>query len=210
MSAEHDHDAHAGHDDHAGHDHAAHAHLSYPEAVANYRANKDEFFRESDGSPIPAADRPTFLGLPYFAVDESLRFEGLALEPYAGSEPAAFQIPTSDGKLRDAVRAGVFRFELGGTTHALTGYSFAQGASDSIFVPFLDGTSGTESYGAGRYLDMYPEHDGTLRARLQPRLPPVVRVRHEVLVPAHARGEPASGPHRGRRAPGGRVVMVKS
>jgi uncharacterized protein (DUF1684 family) len=162
MSLEHDHDAHADHDhDHAEHDHAGHAHLSYPDAIANYRANKDEFFRESDGSPIPAADRATFLGLPYFAVDESLRFEGLPLEPYAGSEPAAFQIPTSDGKLRDAVRAGVFRFEIGGATHTLTGYSFAQGASDSIFVPFLDATSGAESYGAGRYLDMYPEHDGS-------------------------------------------------
>jgi uncharacterized protein (DUF1684 family) len=164
MSLEHEHGAHDDHGHHADHDHGAHAghaHLSYPDAIANYRANKDEFFRESDGSPIPAADRPTFLGLPYFAVDESLRFEGLALDPYAGSEPAAFQIPTSDGKLRDAVRAGVFRFELGGVTHMLTGYSFAQGASDSIFVPFLDGTSGTETYGAGRYLDMYPEHDGS-------------------------------------------------
>jgi uncharacterized protein (DUF1684 family) len=157
---EHSGDDHAGHD-HAGHDHAGHAHLSYPDAVANYRANKDEFFRESDGSPIPAADRPTFLGLPYFAIDETLRFEGLALEPYMGSEPVSFQIPTSDGKLRDAVRAGVFRFERGGTTHTLAGYTFTQGPSDSIFVPFLDATSGTESYGAGRYLDVYTEQNGT-------------------------------------------------
>jgi uncharacterized protein (DUF1684 family) len=177
MSLEHDHEArdrearadHSGHDhgghgdadDHSAHDHAAHAHLAYPDAIANYRADKDEFFREADGSPIPAADRPTFLGLPYFGVEEALRFEGLALEPYTGSEPVSFQIPTSDGKLRDAVRAGVFRFELGGVTHTLTGYTFAQGASDSIFVPFLDATSGTESYGAGRYLDIYPEHDGS-------------------------------------------------
>jgi len=31
----------------------------------------------------------------------------------------------------------------------------------SLFVPFLDGTSGRETYGAGRYLDLAPEDDGT-------------------------------------------------
>ncbi len=30
-----------------------------------------------------------------------------------------------------------------------------------LFVPFLDATSGTETYGAGRYLDLEPEDDGT-------------------------------------------------
>ena len=28
-------------------------------------------------------------------------------------------------------------------------------------MPFLDATSGTETYGAGRYLDLEPEDDGT-------------------------------------------------
>lgn len=184
MPLEHDHGAHAGHDhaepehrddDHAAHehghderehderehDHAGHEHVDYPAAMASYRAEKDEFFRTAQDSPIPASEREAFVGLPYFAVDEGLRFDGLTLEPYTGSEPARFQIPTSDGKLRDAERAGVFRFELGGATQTLTGYRFASGGSESVFVPFLDATSGTESYGAGRYLDLYPEHDGT-------------------------------------------------
>ena len=180
--AEHDHAEHAGHDhaehvggdDHAGHDHAEHAghdhagaehegheHIDYPDAVAGYRADKDEFFRTARDSPLPATEREAFTGLPYFPVDEALRFEGLALEPYAGSEPVSFQIPTSDGQLRDAERAGVFRFPLGGATQSLTGYRFADGGSESVFVPFLDATSGRESYGAGRYLDLFPEHDGT-------------------------------------------------
>jgi uncharacterized protein len=168
MTLEHDHDAHdhGAHDDHAGqdhtgHDHAGHEHVDYPQALAGYRAEKDEAFRTAHTSPIPAAEREAFTGLPYFPVDETLRFESLTLEPYAGTEPAQFQIPTSDGKLRDAERAGVFRFELDGATRSLTGYTFASGHSDSVFVPFLDLTSGTETYGAGRYLDLYPEDDGT-------------------------------------------------
>ncbi len=31
----------------------------------------------------------------------------------------------------------------------------------TLFVPFLDETSGRETYGAGRYLDIEPEEDGT-------------------------------------------------
>jgi uncharacterized protein len=167
MTHEHDHDEHShdhdqhAHDDHAGHEHAGHEHVAYPQAVANFRAEKDEYFRLAHDSPIPHDARHDFPGLPYFPVDEALRFDALTLEPYTGSEPTAVQIPTSDGKLRDAERAGVFRFELGGATQTLTGYSFKDGGSESVFVPFLDGTSGTESYGAGRYLDLYPEDDGT-------------------------------------------------
>ena len=155
------------------------------------------------GSPIPAAEREAFTGLPYFDVDESLRFEGLTLEPYAGSEPANFQIPTSDGKLREAVRAGTFAFELGGATQRLTGYTFAEGDSRVGLpaVPRRDQRLG-DATAPGATSTSYPEDGRHVRARLQPRLPPVVRVRPEVLVPAHARREPAAGPDRGRRAPG--------
>lgn len=31
----------------------------------------------------------------------------------------------------------------------------------SLFVPFLDATSGSATYGAGRYLDLDPEPDGS-------------------------------------------------
>lgn len=181
MTLEHDHDAHehdeaghdhdheeqAGHDhdDHAGHDHGdheGHEHVDYPTAVGLFRADKDDYFRQAHDSPIPHDQRDAFVGLPYFPVDEALRLEGLPLEPYEGDEPTSFQIPTSDGQLRDAERAGTFRFELAGQALRLTGYRFAGGGSDSVFVPFLDGTSGTESYGAGRYLDLDPDpRDGT-------------------------------------------------
>ena len=36
-----------------------------------------------------------------------------------------------------------------------------QEVGETLFVPFLDATSGTETYGAGRYLDLEPDDDGT-------------------------------------------------
>jgi uncharacterized protein (DUF1684 family) len=153
----HEHDHEHGHDHEHHHEHT----LSYEDAVALFRADKDEYFRSSPGSPIPPSDRDGFGGLPYYPVDPGLSFEGLALEPYTGDEPVRFQIPTSDGRLRPAERAGVFRFPLDGVERTLTGYTFEGGDGESVFVPFLDGTSGTETYGAGRYLDLEPDDDGT-------------------------------------------------
>jgi uncharacterized protein (DUF1684 family) len=144
---EHDHD----------HDHAA----EYVAAVEEERARKDAWFKRSPSSPIPHEARHDFSGLPYFPVDPALRFEDLTLEPYTGDQPSAFQIPTSDGQLRPAHRAGAFAFEHGGAPRRLTAYTLDGGGDDSLFVPFLDTTSGRETYGAGRYLDLEPEPDDT-------------------------------------------------
>ena len=138
-----------------------HRHMSYGDAVLGYRADKDRFFRDSTGSPIPAEDRPAFAGLTYFPVDEALVIDDLALEPYTGDAPVQFEIPTSDGRLRPAERAGVFRFGVGGRELAITAYRLAGGTDGALFVPFLDATSGAETYGAGRYLDIEAQDDGT-------------------------------------------------
>jgi uncharacterized protein (DUF1684 family) len=161
---EHEHEHH-DHAEHEHHDHAEHEHehrpLDYAEAVAAFREDKDDFFATDPRSPVPGEERATFEGLPYFSIDEALRFEGRALEPYTGGEPSDFQIPTSDGKLRPAHRAGILTFDLDGEGRQLTAYTFDGGDGRSLFVPFLDATSGTETYGAGRYLDLEPEDDGT-------------------------------------------------
>lgn len=158
--AEHDHD-HEAHE-HEAHEHEhdhEHDHGDYAEELADYRAGKDDYFRTSPDSPLPVAKRADFTGLPYFPADPGFRMEGLRLQPYAGTEPPRFQIPTSDGQLRPAQRAGSFNFELEGQPRTLTAYRLPGG--ESLFVPFLDITSGSETYGAGRYLDLEPESDGT-------------------------------------------------
>ena len=138
-----------------------HEHVDYADAVRAFRADKDEYFRTGARSPLPPAERAGFPGIPYFDVDEGLVFEGLTLQPYDGDEPTNFAISTSDDKLRPATRAGVFRFTVGAIACHLTGYTFEGDAQGAVFVPFLDGTSGTVTYGAGRYLDLEPEDDGT-------------------------------------------------
>ena len=144
---------------HDQHEHE-HGEGEYIGAIEAGRSDKDAYFKHAPGSPIPAAARHAFGGLPYFAVDPSLRFVDLALEPYAGNEPSSFRIPTSDGQLRPAHRAGTLTFVVDGERRRLTAYVLDGSQGDQLFVPFLDLTSGRETYGAGRYLDLAPEENG--------------------------------------------------
>ena len=157
MTDQHNQEHHEHDHEHEHHEHRA---LGYSEAIEEFRAEKDEYLKSAHGSPIPEAEREAFTGLRYYPVDPKLRFDERVLEPYTGDEPSNFQIPTSDGKLRPAHRAGILAFDLGGE-RALTAYTFDGGDGESLFVPFLDPGSGTDTYGAGRYLDLDPEDDGT-------------------------------------------------
>jgi uncharacterized protein (DUF1684 family) len=160
MTHEHDHDH--NHDDHEHEHHHHEGPHDYRAAVEDFRAQKDAYFKSAPDSPIPLAERDAFEGLPYYPVDVDLVFEGLTPEPYTGSEPTTFQIPTSDNSLRPARRAGVFTFDLAGEPRRLTAYELEGAHSDGrYFLPFLDATSGSETYGAGRYLDLEPDEDGT-------------------------------------------------
>ena len=107
MTASHDHDHVHEHEHGEEHEHHHHQHVDYGDAVRAFRAERDAFFRSNPRSPLPEAERSGFPGLPYFPVDEALVFEELTLEPYGGSEPTSFAIPTSDGKLRPAERRHV-------------------------------------------------------------------------------------------------------
>ena len=78
-------------------------------------------------------------------------FDDLALEPYAGSEPVSFEIPTSDGRLRPSQRAGRRPGRLGSPARAVTGvqpWSAARRSPASIRTGsrFSAGVSGHENF----------------------------------------------------------------
>ena len=163
MSDPHDHDHDDGGHDDGGHDDGGHDHHHeppYEEQILQFRRGKDEFFRSSDQSPIPHDQRHHHAGLRYFAPDERYLVEGLRLEP--DTDPTnTTEIVTSDGKTREAWRVGTLEFNVPGGHARLAGYAFEPGPISELFIPFRDATSGHDTYGAGRYLDLEPEDDGT-------------------------------------------------
>jgi len=129
--------------------------------IVALREAKDHFFAHSHHSPVPPARQYDFAGLAYYPPDASYRIAGLRLEPADRADTAPFAIATSDNRPRTAFRLGRLRFELAGQRLVLTAYQIGDDGAESLFVPFRDATSGRETYGAGRYLDLASERDGT-------------------------------------------------
>jgi uncharacterized protein (DUF1684 family) len=118
------------------------------------RAMKDEAFRSSPESPIPPDKREAFLPLAYFPPDQSY-VASASLAPVGAGESAAMDMPTSTGTVRPMRRVGTLEFMLKGRSLRLTAFVEAgEQDTDRLFVPFTDLTTGTETYPAGRYLEL--------------------------------------------------------
>jgi uncharacterized protein len=114
-----------------------------------FRAGKDRLFAEHSASPVPAAARRSFRGLAYWRHDPSLRLAA-PLEP--DPDAPAPDLPRSgDGPPMPFSRIGWVDFTIAGTPSRLAVYWLNEYAG-GIFIPFRDVTSGSETYGGGRYL----------------------------------------------------------
>ena len=132
--------------------------VAYIRKVVEARTQKDQFFRGGSDSPVKPADYGTFLPISYFDVDPAYAPPGTLrlLEPRT-----KLVMPTSTGKLRDMERVGYIEFTLKGQALRLTAFAEAGEPTVSrLFVPFSDLTSGTETYQAGRYMDIDPQSSG--------------------------------------------------
>jgi len=118
--------------------------------VERERKTKDAFFAQHWQSPIPPQDRLRFRGLEYYPPDPGYRFE---LEIHEHPEKQVVRMAYTRGNEQDFLRWGEFRFKIGGKEQALQAYR-RNSQEETLFVPFKDATSGKETYGAGRYLDL--------------------------------------------------------
>ena len=131
---------------------------AYVETIAAERVEKERMFRESADSPIPAGKHSELLPLSYFPIDRS--YATPAVLKLSEDRPV-LEMPTSTGKMRKMERVGVLEFTLGGEQRSLG--AFVEAGTPGVarlFVPFTDLTTGTETYAAGRYLDLDPTGTG--------------------------------------------------
>ena len=108
-----------------------------------FRQAKDELLRSHPQSPIPEAERATFSGLAYWPYDPGARVE-------ARFEPTEQEQVFGAGTEIAFRRIGHLSFTLSGQSCSLAAF-WIEGYAGGLFVPFRDTTSGTETYGAGRY-----------------------------------------------------------
>jgi hypothetical protein len=113
----------------------------------SWRRTRDELFAGHPQSPISAEARGGFGGSPYFEYDPGYRVTA----EVETAEPERIALPGSAGETFGATRFARASFSLSGEALAL-GMYWLDGYAGGLFVSFRDGTSGKESYGAGRYL----------------------------------------------------------
>jgi hypothetical protein len=123
----------------------------YVAKIAADRANKDAAFTKDD-EPVPANRKAELLPLAYFPIEPDYNVPA-ELKPI--DDPTIFEMTTSAGGADKFRRIGTLEFTLKGQPLKLTAFvPAASRTADRLFVPFSDLTSGTETYAAGRFLDI--------------------------------------------------------
>lgn len=118
-----------------------------PAAWGLWRDTRSTLFRNHPQSPIEPADRETFKGPSTFPYDPSLRL-AVRLDPVTPEQMTVATGADGDLSMRSFARTSGLLERLGGE---LTLF-WIEGYGGGVFLPFIDATSGTETYGGGRYL----------------------------------------------------------
>ena len=123
----------------------------YVSQVQTARRAQDEAFRKQPNQPIPPDKMNVFLPLKYFPPNPDYI---VPAELRPAESRIVVEMPTSTGKIRQQQRVGVLEFTLNGRPMTLGAFVEAGADLNRLFVPFSDMTSGTDTYAAGRYLEL--------------------------------------------------------
>lgn len=121
---------------------------AYRQQVDAARKRKDNFFKTSADSPI--TDKAAFNGLIYYKADPSYRVVA-RLEPFA-DKTQKLVVRMSDGSEEIYDKFAHAVFSLNGEACRLLIVKL----QDTYSILFRDATSGKETYGGGRYLELDP------------------------------------------------------
>ncbi len=123
--------------------------------LENFSQAKDHFMGHDPNSPLTQDQKTAFSGLKYFTESSDLRLV-LPVEKFDSNDTIEMQ--TSTGDVTEYLRWGKISFEVNGEAGQLTIYRDTHG--HGYFLPFTDATSGKETYGAGRYVEVEILEDG--------------------------------------------------
>src|SRR5262245_8341297 len=139
---------------------------AYKKHIEEMRTANDAMFRDRSNpdNPIPAEKVNQLLPLSYYPVDPDYNVPA-QLRP--ADEQPTFEMPTSRGTLRKQIQVGTLQFTVKGQPLTLVAFAGEGpgGAPDmrKLFVPFMDLTTGVETYEAGRYLDLERTDSGVYK-----------------------------------------------
>ena len=123
---------------------------------SEFQKQQNSFFKDASKSPLKSKDLKAFDGLEFFPIDSTF-----VVEAYLNRTPNTpfFDMKTTTNRVTKERVFGVLSFTINNESYKLNVYQSApdldsDAESDYLFLPFLDATNGTETYGGGRYIDL--------------------------------------------------------
>ncbi len=138
-----------------------HAGQEYLSETLSYRSMADSFFRFDPQSPFRRDSTIQYHGLNWYPPDSEFTFQS---KLYRYSSPSPVTIYGTKGEERKMIRYGYFLIDYRGRQYVLnickrapkdTQQSFRN--DEPLSVWFTDETTGHETYGVGRYIDIGEE-----------------------------------------------------
>jgi uncharacterized protein len=121
---------------------------------SEFQKQQNSFFKDASKSPLKSKDLKAFDGLDFFPIDSTFVVEAqLKRTP----NTPFFDMKTTTNRVTQERVFGVLSFTINNESYKLNVYQSAPDSDaewDYLFLPFLDATNGTETYGGGRYIDL--------------------------------------------------------
>ncbi len=137
---------------------------SYIQEIRKYRYEENIKFADKETTILTKKDFKKFSALDFFPIDSNYRIQAkFELQ----KDPKVFQMQTTTDRVSLYKTYGIATFTIDGNKYSLRIYQDQElkdkpEYKDYLFVPFVDKTSGNESYGGGRYLDVSHPKDGII------------------------------------------------
>jgi uncharacterized protein (DUF1684 family) len=120
------------------------------------RTEINNFMKSSERSPFDEDGKEVFSGLRYFSPDPKYRIKA-KLHPIRERE--RISIPMTDGSVEKYIRFAFAELTIDNRVHNLLLLKpETDGQTMRLFLAFTDETSGRQTYGGGRYIDI--QHRG--------------------------------------------------
>lgn len=117
-------------------------------AHQQWRATRDTLFLSHTQSPLDAAQKQAFKGLPYYDYNAAFR---IVADVQYDVEPQTFHVDLGDDGKFAYRRIGRVQVDLPTGSGTLSLF-WIEGYGGGLFLPFKDATNKETTYGAGRYL----------------------------------------------------------
>jgi uncharacterized protein (DUF1684 family) len=127
---------------------------AYLDTIVAHRNSINHDFFNPDTTPLDTIKLKTFKGLSYFEVNQSYKVKA-ALTKFA--DMPNFNLPHSHNATKPYKQYGKITFILNGNNYELTvleAVNKKEEYKNYLLICFTDLTTGTETYGGGRYIDI--------------------------------------------------------